>query len=37
MHSRAGGITRNHGRIADKRGMEGILRLQITDKKYKKY
>jgi hypothetical protein len=37
MRSRAGGIRRNHGRIADKIGTEGILRLQITDKEYKRY
>jgi len=31
--ARADGKTRNHGRTADKRGREGILRLHITDKK----
>jgi hypothetical protein len=31
--SRAHGITRSHGRTADKRGREGILRLHTTDKK----
>jgi hypothetical protein len=31
--SRADGITRNHGRTAEKREKEGILRLHIRDKK----